>query len=161
PTMVFSRPARSYVAALELSPRPPFVQIATSFQITGPRATPTTALGGSMVGAFPPAPFHAFKKSAWKTQTGRQGAMFTGDSGYPAADREVLRGRQRVRGYDGVRDLGGTAHLEHGDRRVWRRGGLRAALRDGVAADWPRLCLLAHRHAREGSAVGGLSDDDD
>jgi hypothetical protein len=80
PTKVFSRPFQSYVAAVHLPtaiPPPPFIQLATSFQITGPRAAPTTPLGGSMVMSFPHAAFRAFKKSAWMTQTGRQGSMFT------------------------------------------------------------------------------------
>jgi hypothetical protein len=82
PTMVLnhpfsSGPAHSYVAAVGIH-RTPFIQLATNFRITGPLATPTRGLGGSMVGiTFPPAAFHAFKKGAWATQTGRQGSMFT------------------------------------------------------------------------------------
>jgi hypothetical protein len=83
PTKVFSRPFGSYVAAINVQAAPA-IELATSFKITGPLKTPTTALGGSMVGSFPPAAFHQFKKSAWMTQTGRGGQMFTWCFGNPA-----------------------------------------------------------------------------
>jgi hypothetical protein len=82
PTKVFSRPFQSYVAAIGVH-QPPAIQLATSFKITGPLKTPTTALGGSMQGSFPAAAFHAFKKGAWMTQTGRQASMFTWCWGNP------------------------------------------------------------------------------
>jgi hypothetical protein len=85
PTNVFSRPYPSYVAALEQAR--PFVQVATSFRVTGPRATPTKALGGSMRSSFPPAVHRAFKKGAWATQTGRQGSMFTWCWNNPACSK--------------------------------------------------------------------------
>jgi hypothetical protein len=62
----------------------PIIELATSFKITGPLKTPTTALGGSMLKSFAPAAFHAFKKSAWMTQTGRGGQAFTWCWGNPA-----------------------------------------------------------------------------
>jgi hypothetical protein len=109
PTMVFSRPAQSYVAAIELSPRPPFVQIATAFQITGPLQTPTTALGGSMVGSFPPAAFRAFKKGAWMTQTGRQGSMFTWCWGNPGCAKITQGTKPLIVKYKGgANAFGGT-----------------------------------------------------
>src|SRR5688572_21415648 len=61
----------------------PVIQLATSFKITGPLKTPTTPLGGSMVMSFAPAAFHAFKKGAWMTQTGRGGQAFTWCWGNP------------------------------------------------------------------------------
>jgi hypothetical protein len=79
PTKVFLRPFNSYVAAISMvtAKLPPIIQLATNFKITGPLKTPTTFVGGSMIGTFGPAAFHAFKKGAWMTQTGRQGSMFT------------------------------------------------------------------------------------
>jgi hypothetical protein len=77
PTKVFSRPFGSYVAALHVPNATPVIQLATSFKITGPLKTATTPVGGSMKGSFPVAAFHAFKKSAWMTQTGRGGQAFT------------------------------------------------------------------------------------
>jgi hypothetical protein len=84
PTKVFTRPFQSYVAAQHVPNATPVIQLATSFKITGPLKTPTTAIGGSMKGSFPVAALHAFKKSAWMTQTGRGGQMFTWCFGNPA-----------------------------------------------------------------------------
>jgi len=83
PAKVFSRPFNSYVAAVKVPNATPVIQLASSFKITGPLATPTTALGGSMVNSFAPAAFHAFKKNAWMTQTGRGGQAFTWCWGNP------------------------------------------------------------------------------
>jgi hypothetical protein len=82
PTMVLTRPFNSYVAAVDVH-MSVIIQLATSFKITGPLKTPTTPVGGSMVMTFAPAPFHAFKKAAWMTQTGRGGSMFTWCLGNP------------------------------------------------------------------------------
>jgi hypothetical protein len=82
PTMVFSKPFGSYVAAINVGAAPA-VQLATSFRITGPVKTATKPIGGSMVMTFAPAAFHAFKKSAWMTQTGRGGQAFTWCFGNP------------------------------------------------------------------------------
>jgi hypothetical protein len=84
PNNVFSRPLISYVAAVHVPNATPVVQLATSFKITAPRATPTTPPGGSMLMSFPAAAFHAFKKGGWMTQTGRAGSMFTWCYGNPA-----------------------------------------------------------------------------
>jgi hypothetical protein len=83
PTKVFSRPYNSYVAAVKVPNATPVIQLATSFKISGPLKTPTTPVGGSMVMSFAPAAFHAFKKSAWMTQTGRGGQAFTWCWGNP------------------------------------------------------------------------------
>jgi hypothetical protein len=82
PTMVLTRPFNSYVAAVAVH-MTPIIQLATSFKITGPLKTPTAPVGGSMLKSFAPAAFHAFKKAAWMTQTGRQGSMFTWCWGNP------------------------------------------------------------------------------
>ena len=84
PTMVFSRPNQTYVAAVHVPNATPIIQLASSFKITGPLKTPTTPVGGSMLKSFAPAAFHAFKKSAWMTQTGRGGQAFTFCWGNPA-----------------------------------------------------------------------------
>ena len=84
PTMVFSRPNQTYVAAVHVPNATPILQLASSFKITGPLKTPTTPVGGSMLKSFAPAAFHAFKKSAWMTQTGRGGQAFTFCWGNPA-----------------------------------------------------------------------------
>jgi hypothetical protein len=83
PPKVFSKPFNSYVAAVHVPNATPIIQLATSFKVTGPLKTPTQPLGGSMKGSFPVAALHAFKKGAWATQTGRQGAMFTWCWGNP------------------------------------------------------------------------------
>jgi hypothetical protein len=83
PTKVFTRPFNSYVAAVKVPNATPVIQLATSFKITGPLKTATTPVGGSMVMSFAPAAFHAFKKSAWMTQTGRGGQAFTWCWGNP------------------------------------------------------------------------------
>src|SRR5207244_9600985 len=75
PTHVFSKPAAPATIAFPLAT--PVKQIFTSFKVTGPLKTPTSAVGGSMAMSYPAAAFHAFKKGAWVTQTGRQGSMFT------------------------------------------------------------------------------------
>ena len=95
PARVFSRPFNSYLAAVGVPNAAPLVQLATSFQITGPLATPTRALGGSMVMNFPAAALHAFKKSAWMTQTGRGGQMFTWCWGNPACF-EISQGTKPI-----------------------------------------------------------------
>jgi hypothetical protein len=84
PTQVFSKPFGSYVAAIHIPNATPVIQLGTSARVTGPLKTPTQPLGGSMVGSFPPAALHAFKKSAWMTQTGRGAQMFTWCFGNPA-----------------------------------------------------------------------------
>jgi hypothetical protein len=84
PTKVFTRPFNSYVAAVKVPNATPVIQLATSFKISGPLKTATTPVGGSMVMSFAPAAFHAFKKSAWMTQTGRGGQAFTFCWGNPA-----------------------------------------------------------------------------
>jgi hypothetical protein len=83
PTMIFTRPFASYVAAVHVPNNTPVIQFATSFMISGPLKTPTTPLGGSMAMSFPIAAFHQFKKSAWMTQTGRGGQAFTWCWGNP------------------------------------------------------------------------------
>ena len=84
PTKAFSRPFQTYVAAVHVPNATPVIQLASSFKITGPLKTPTTPVGGSMLKSFAPAAFHAFKKSAWMTQTGRGGQAFTWCWGNPA-----------------------------------------------------------------------------
>ena len=83
PTKVFSRPFNSYVAAVKVPNATPILQLATDFKITGPLKTATTPVGGSMVMSFAPAAFHAFKKSAWMSQTGRGAQKFTWCWGNP------------------------------------------------------------------------------
>jgi hypothetical protein len=109
PTQVFSRPVQSYVAALHVPNATPAIQIATSFKFTGPRKTPTTALGGSMVGSFPAAAFHAFKKGAWMTQTGRQGSAFTWCWGNPGCAKITQGAKPLIVKYSGGGNaFGGT-----------------------------------------------------
>ena len=84
PTKVFSRPNQTYVAAVHVPNATPIIQLASSFKITGPLKTPTTPVGGTMLKSFPAAAFHAFKKSAWMTQTGRGAQAFTFCWGNPA-----------------------------------------------------------------------------
>jgi len=95
PAKVFSRPFNSYVAAVKVPNATPVIQLASSFKITGPLATPTTGLGGSMVNSFAPAAFHAFKKSAWMTQTGRGGQAFTWCWGNPGCAK-ITQGTKPV-----------------------------------------------------------------
>jgi hypothetical protein len=110
PTMFLSRPFQSYAAAVGIH-RSPFVQLATSFRVTGPLAIPTTPLGGSMVGmTFPPAAFHAFRKGAWATQTGRQGSMFTWCFDFGADCTKITQGTKPmiVKYAGGGNAFGGT-----------------------------------------------------
>jgi MYXO-CTERM domain-containing protein len=95
PTHVFSRPLQSYVAAVHVPNQTPVVQFATSFIVSAPLKTPTTPLGGSMVKSFAPAAFHAFKKSAWMTQTGRGAQKFTWCFGNPACAK-ITQGTRPV-----------------------------------------------------------------
>jgi hypothetical protein len=55
---------------------PPVEQLATSFKITGPLAVRTTPPAGTMATGKNTAAFHAFKKGAFATQTGRKAQAF-------------------------------------------------------------------------------------
>jgi len=77
PNNVWSKPLPPYVRAVEVKYAPPVEQLATSFKITGPAAARTTPPMGTMATGKNTAAFHGFKQSAWKTQTGRAGSMFT------------------------------------------------------------------------------------
>jgi hypothetical protein len=101
PTHVFSRPLQSYVAAVHVPNQTPVVQFATSFIVSAPLKTPTTPLGGSMVKSFAPAAFHAFKKSAWMTQTGRQAQKFTWCFGNPGCAKITQGTRPLIVKYAG------------------------------------------------------------
>ena len=83
PTKVFSKPFNTYTAAIHIPNATPVIQLATNARVTGPLKTPTQPLGGSMVKSFAPAALHAFKKSAWMTQTGRLAQKFTWCFGNP------------------------------------------------------------------------------
>ena len=109
PNKVFSRPFASYVAAVKVPNATPVIQLATSFKITGPLKTPTTPVGGSMIMDFAPAAFHAFKKGAWMTQTGRVGSMFTWCFGNPACAKITDGTRPLIVKYSGGGNaFGGT-----------------------------------------------------
>jgi hypothetical protein len=109
PTKVFSRPFNSYVAAVHVPNATPVIQLATSFKITGPLKTPTTPVGGSMLKSFAPAAFHAFKKGAWMTQTGRGASMFTWCFGNPACAKITQGTRPLIVKYAGGGNaFGGT-----------------------------------------------------
>jgi hypothetical protein len=83
PTMVFEK-ATPPSGAIHIPNATPVKQLYTNFRITGPRSAKVVTLPpGSMAYLHPPAAFHAFKKGAWATQTGRQGSMFTWCWGNP------------------------------------------------------------------------------
>ena len=77
PANAFSKPLPPYVRAVEVKYAPPVEQLATSFRVTGPPVTRVEPPGGTMATGNNTAAFRAFKQSAWKSQTGRAGAMFT------------------------------------------------------------------------------------
>jgi hypothetical protein len=83
PPNVFSKPLPSYVPVVGIRYATPIIQIATSFRVSGPAPTTMTPPGGLQAYLHPPAAFHAFKKGAWMTQTGRADAMFTWCWGNP------------------------------------------------------------------------------
>jgi len=103
PTKAFSRPPSGNVLVVPAAT--PIKQIFTSFGVTGPRKTPITPLGGSMVGSYAPAAFRHFEKGAWMTQTGRQGSMFTWCWGNPACAKVTQGTRPLIVKYTG----GGSA----------------------------------------------------
>jgi len=86
PTMVWSDPLPSYLAAVAIKYAPPVIQLATSFKITGPNVSRTpqgTTMGptnvGTMFTGMNGAAWRAFKAGAWMTQTGRDmGTMSSG-----------------------------------------------------------------------------------
>jgi hypothetical protein len=109
PTHVLSKPFQSYVAAVALPKTDRNVQLATNFRVTGPLATPTRPLGGSMAMSFPAAALHGFKKGAWMTQTGRQGSMFTWCFGNPSCAKISQGTRPLIVKYTGGGNaFGGT-----------------------------------------------------
>jgi hypothetical protein len=80
PPYVWSKPLPPYLRAVEVKYAPPVEQLATSFKITGPRPVRTTPPMGTKGMGTNTAAFHAFKRSAFLTQTGRKqiaGGNFT------------------------------------------------------------------------------------
>ncbi|MGH8512722.1 MAG: hypothetical protein ACREV8_01990, partial [Gammaproteobacteria bacterium] len=88
PTHAFSRPPPGMTLAVQELLLPNVVQIATSFQISGPPMSldtfGTRPPNGTMNDGMNTARFRYFHESAWLTQTGRAGAMFTWCFGNPA-----------------------------------------------------------------------------
>jgi hypothetical protein len=91
PSMAFSRPFPGMTLAIA-PPFPNNVQLATSFKVSGPPmnvgtgtslGTPTGPPNGTMNNGTNTAAFRYFHKSAWLSQTGRAGAMFTWCFGNP------------------------------------------------------------------------------
>jgi hypothetical protein len=78
PNNVWTKPLPPYLRAVEVKYAPPVEQLATSFKITGPAAVRTTGPMGTMRTGMNTAAFHAFKRNAYLTQTGRKaGGNFT------------------------------------------------------------------------------------
>jgi len=83
PTMVFAK-STPPTGPLVIPNATPVRQFYTNFRVTGPRSAKVVTLPpGSKAYFHPSAEFHAFKKGAWATQTGRQGSMFTWCWGNP------------------------------------------------------------------------------
>ena len=85
PSMVFSKPLPGMTVAVHVPLQPNIPQLATSWRVSGP----PMGLGspdppnGTMNDGMNTAMFRYFHKSAWLSQTGRAGAMFTWCFGNP------------------------------------------------------------------------------
>jgi hypothetical protein len=107
----FSAPPRGATTAVGIM-EGRFVQLATSFGVSGPPASRTRPPAGTMFTGKNAAAFRAFKKSAWKSQTGRAGATFTWCFGNPNCTA-VTQGKRPliVRYRPGPNKFGGTMAL--------------------------------------------------
>jgi hypothetical protein len=169
PARVFSRPFNSYLAAVGVPNAAPLVSSRRASRSRARSRRRPGRSGGSMVMNFPAAALHAFKKSAWMTQTGRGGQMFTWCWAIRPASRSLRdqadhrqvcgRRRQRVRRHDGLRDHC-VGHVEPRDRCRRRALGLELLAGMGSQPTGRVLRVAAYRHTGEGPALGGLQDDD-
>jgi hypothetical protein len=130
PVGFFSAPFPGTPVVVPVPPVPQILQLATSFQFTGPQAAPfepvraTMGLPTTAQTGGPPATatsftnlanFRQFRVGAWTTQTGRAGASFTWCAGNAACSTvgqaTALGGPAIIKNIAGGNSFGGTMGL--------------------------------------------------